>query len=120
MISVLWSFADTGPVIEPQPFSLWLFLGDFQPLSSPDTFDTLMVHLPAIISQQCRYSSVAISAVLQSKAGNCLGQKHFIIWWFYLVTLNGAMLTKNLTCPALRNRQTLLNCFDTVTATIRA
>ena len=64
MISVLWSFADTGTVIEPQPSSFRLLLGDFQPLSSPETLNTFMIHLPTIISQQCRDSSVSISAVL--------------------------------------------------------
>ena len=79
---ILWALTDTGTVIKPQSSSLGLFLGDFQPLSSPDTFDTLMIYLPAIISQQGRDSPVSISAVLQSKAGNCLGQKRFIISWF--------------------------------------
>ena len=75
MISVLWSFTDTVTVIEPQPSSFGLFLGDFQPLSSPDTFDTFVIQLPAIISQQCRDYSVSISAEMESKAHNCLGQE---------------------------------------------
>jgi len=79
-----------------------------------------MIYLPAIISQQGRDPSVSISAIFKSQGRDCLGQKRFIISWFYLVALNGAMLAKNLTCPALRYRQTFLNCFDTDTATIRA
>jgi len=120
MIPVLRSSADTRSVIEPQPSSFGLLLWDFQPLSSPDTLNTFMIHLPAIISQQCRDSSVTISAVLQSKASNSLSQERFIISWLYLMALYRAMLTEYFAGPAFRNKQTLLDCFDTTAATIRA
>lgn len=103
MIPVLWPFADTGTVIEPQSSLFGLFCGDFQPLSSPDTLDTFVIHLPTVISQQCSDSSVAISTVLESKARNSFSQECFIFSRLWLMALNRTMLTENFTCPALRN-----------------
>ena len=56
--------SDTRPVIQPQPTSLGLLGGYLQPLASPDAFDTLVVHMPALCSQQRRDPSITVAAIL--------------------------------------------------------
>ena len=41
---ILWSQPDARTVVQPQPPALGLFLRDFQPFASPDTFHPLVVH----------------------------------------------------------------------------
>ena len=52
MVPVLGSFADTGTVTQTQSSSLGLSLWNLQPLSSPNPFNTLMVHQPFLVVQQ--------------------------------------------------------------------
>ena len=51
MIAVLWPQPHTGSVIQPEPPFLRLFHRYFQPLTSPQAFNALVIYLPAGISQ---------------------------------------------------------------------
>jgi hypothetical protein len=52
MIGVLGPKPDARPVIQPQPTSFGLLLGDRQSLPPPDAFDTfgILVKIPASVS----------------------------------------------------------------------
>ena len=63
MVAMRGPEADTGAVIEPQPTSFGLFLGNLQPLLMPDTLHPLVVYLPTIPSQQGRYPSVSVTPI---------------------------------------------------------
>ena len=55
--------SDAGSVIEPEPAALGLFGWNLKPLPSPDAFNSLVVHVPAFGSQQCRDAAIAIAAI---------------------------------------------------------
>jgi hypothetical protein len=46
MVGTLWPQANARPVVEPEPPAFGLFGRDFQPLTSPDPFNALLVHQP--------------------------------------------------------------------------
>jgi hypothetical protein len=59
---------DARSVIEPQPPTLGLFLGNLQPLPPPNALDPLGIYLPAFGPQQGGDLSVTVSAVLAGQA----------------------------------------------------
>jgi hypothetical protein len=61
-------------ITEPQSPSPGLFLGHFQPLFTPDALHTLVVHMPALTSQQCRHLLVSI-AVVRAKFAQTRGEE---------------------------------------------
>ena len=63
MVRALWPQTDTGPVIQPEAAFLRLLLRHFQPLPSPDPFDPLDVHRPALRPQHRRDPAIAIAAI---------------------------------------------------------
>src|SRR5215471_4870760 len=52
VIAVLRPQPDARSVGQPQPASFGLFIGDLQPLASPDALDPLVVDYPARLAQQ--------------------------------------------------------------------
>jgi hypothetical protein len=65
VIFALGPVPDTRPVSEPQAAPLRLSLRHFQALSTPQTLDSLVIHLPALTLQQCRDPAVAIPPILR-------------------------------------------------------
>ncbi len=59
---------DTRPIVEPEPATLGLFLRNLQPLLAPDTFDPLMIDLPAVPVQKSRDPAIPIATVPGSQA----------------------------------------------------
>ena len=55
---------DHRAIVEPQATSLRLFLGDFQPFSTPDPFHALVIDNPTFVSQQSGHPAVAVASVL--------------------------------------------------------
>jgi hypothetical protein len=59
---------DARPVVEPEPPSLGLLLRNLQPLLAPETFDPLMVDLPAVPFQKGGDPTIPIATVSGSQA----------------------------------------------------
>jgi len=79
MVTVLWPYTHTGTVIEPEPSLFELFAGNFQPLSSPNLFNTFIVHLPTIVFDQNRYPTITIATLLQCETGYGLSDFSLIV-----------------------------------------
>ena len=77
----------TGSVTEPQSSSFRLFLRHFQALSSPQTFDTLVIHLPTPATQPVCYPAITVTAVLHCQLDYFPDQTKFILANAMLTTL---------------------------------
>ena len=63
MTLMLRSTSDAGAVIKPKSTALRLFLWNFKPFTSPDTFNPFEVDRPAFSPKQSRYPAVAIATI---------------------------------------------------------
>ena len=68
MVGPLRAQTDARAVVEPQTPAFRLFCRDFQPLTSPDPLDTLLVHPPTGSAQHLRDTAISKAAIL---AGKC-------------------------------------------------
>jgi hypothetical protein len=71
---VLGTQPDAESVRQPQPAALGLFVGDLQPLASPDPLDPLVVDDPARLLQQPGDLAIAVAAVLPGKFDDVGGE----------------------------------------------
>ena len=78
VIAVLRAQPDTGAVVQPQPALLPLFCWHFQPLSPPQSLDTLAIDLPTRIPQQSRNPTIAVATVLAGKFDHLCNQALFV------------------------------------------
>ena len=69
----------------------------------PQAFHTLVIHLPARITQQRCNTTIAISTILPGKLDHISDKALFIFSAPGHVALCSAMLTKYATGPAFRN-----------------
>ena len=67
MIGSLRLQTDARAVVEPETPAFWLFGGHFQPLTSPDPLDTLLVHRPASSAKQRRDPAISVATILAGK-----------------------------------------------------
>ena len=79
VIAILWSETDARTVIEPEPTTLWLFLGSLQALASPDPEDALMMHAPAVSPEQGGDATIAVAAELFGKRDDGACQRILVI-----------------------------------------
>jgi hypothetical protein len=100
MVAMLRPQPDARPVIQPEPPLLWLFHWHFQPLSSPQPFDALVVHMPASISQQRSDPTIAVAAILPGQFDHVGNQSLFISTTNWHLTLCGSVLSQNATRSA--------------------
>src|SRR5262245_26090588 len=68
VIAVLRPQPDARSVGQPQPASFGLFIGDLQPLASPDALDPLVVNYPARLAQQFGDLAIAVAAVCRASS----------------------------------------------------
>ncbi|MBG6177002.1 hypothetical protein IWQ55_004949 [Labrenzia sp. EL_208] len=101
MIGILWSQPDTCSVTQPEPPPLWWFHRHFQPLSSPQSLDTLVIHMLTSISEQCSDTPVAVAAKLADKLNHVRHKSIFICPTFGLLPLCGLMLAQDTTGSTL-------------------
>jgi hypothetical protein len=85
----------------PEPLALRLFGRDFQPFTSPDPLDALIVHGPAGALQKFRDPAIAIPAVVAGQCDDMGGQPFFIITTTRLIALCRTVLAEHTTEPAL-------------------
>jgi hypothetical protein len=100
VITVFGLKTDTRSVIQPEPAFLGLFHWYFQPLSSPQPFDALVIHMPAGISQQRSYPTIAVAAILSGQLDHVRDKAILISSPHGHLTLCGSVLSQNATRSA--------------------
>jgi hypothetical protein len=103
--NVVWPLrpqAHAGPVGQPKPTLLWLFLWDLQPLPSPDSFYALMICVPSAAIQHACNHTIAVSPERFCQHDNILGQPFFIRQAMWHFALRRTMLAECAANPALR------------------
>ena len=105
MIAILGAQPDARSIVQPDPSLLWLFHWHFKPLTSPQALDTLVIHLPARVSQQSCYATIAISAVLACQFDHVRDQPFFVNAAFRQPPLRGSVLSQHAANTTLRNFQ---------------
>jgi hypothetical protein len=85
--------ANAGAVVEPQGTAFRLFVGDFQPLTTPDPLDALLVYRPSCTTKQHRDPAISIAAILAGKRDDVGSQCRFVIGCRWDPALRGTMLT---------------------------
>ena len=111
---------DAGPVIQPKTASLWLLLGNSQPLTPPDPPYPLGIHMPAPRTQERSHTPIAITAIRGSQSNERPCQRIFVVTDNQPQTLGRAMLAHHPAGPPFRYTQDILNMFNGSTATLRA
>jgi hypothetical protein len=64
MVGVLHPQTNAGAICEPETTAFGLLLGNLQPLTPPDAFDSRVIYQPASITQQGGNLAVAVAAIL--------------------------------------------------------
>jgi len=121
--NVVWSLrpqSHAGPIVQPKPTLLGLFLWDFKPLPSPNSFYALMIYVPAAIIQHARNHTIAVSSEIFGQRDNILGQPFFIRQTTWHLALRRTMLAEYAANPALRYAEGLPHMINAQTATGRA
>ncbi len=90
---------------------------NFKPLASPNSFDPLMVHMPARVVQHSGNHAVAITTIAPRQLDDVLGKQFFIGLAAGCFALGRPVLTKCLTSSAFRYAEGLA---DTVIAVVAA
>jgi hypothetical protein len=109
-----------GTVVEPEPASLGLLLGNLQPLAPPDTFDPLVVDQPTFGSKQCRDTAIAIATVPTGKTHDIGRQFGLVIARHQPSSLGRPGLAQISASPSLRQTVLLTNMGHTAPATLGA
>src|SRR5271170_1254580 len=86
----------TRSVMEPQPASWLLLLGNLQPFTAPDAFDSVLAYPPAGSLQQRRDAAIAVAAIFTGQLDNGPGQCIFVLTLCRLVALRAAWLIHQL------------------------
>jgi hypothetical protein len=107
-------------VPEPQSAPLWLILGHLQPFLSPDSFHSLMVHHPAVTSQQRQDAAITVSSIPGRIANDGSSQPNLVIRLGGSVTLGRTRLANHPADTPSRHRQSLPDMLDALPATGRA
>jgi hypothetical protein len=111
---------DTRPIVEPKPPPLGLFLRNLQPLLAPDTFDPLMVDLPAVSLQKGSDPTIPIATVLGCQAHYRLSQGLVRLFLLRREPLSGTGLAKDPAGTSLRYSQVSLQTRDASAAPLGA
>ena len=99
---------DTRPVVEPEPSTLGLFPRNLQPLLAPETFDPLMVDLPALPFQKGGDPAIAIATVLSGQVDYRLSQSLVSLLPLGGEPLRGTGLANDSAGSSLRDTQVCL------------
>jgi len=117
VIAVLGTQPDARPIRKPEPAALGLFMGDLQPLASPDPLDPLVVDQPALLLQQPGDLAIPVTAVLPGQCDEIGRQLFFVITAPRYLALRRAMLPERRTGAALGDMHDLSDLLDTGAAT---
>ena len=106
-----------GPVVQPEAAFLRLFHWDFQPLTPPQTFNALVINLPAGISQQSCDPAIPISTILSDQFDHVRYKAIFIFAAPWSSSLRGSVLAKYATDTTFRQVQFAAHMINADTAT---
>src|SRR5690242_17403067 len=101
MVGMCRPQSDTRAVVEPKAPTFGLSGWHFQPLTSPDPRDTLLVHRPAGSAKQRRDPAVSVAAILTGELNNVGRQSGLIIRCRWDLALRRSMLSQHVACPSL-------------------
>src|SRR4029077_18287879 len=117
VIAVLRPQPDARSVGQPEPASFGLFIGDLQPLASPDALDPLVVDYPARLAQQPCDLAIAVAAVLLGKLDNIGRQTLLVLTAARDLALRRAMLSERRAGATLGDMQLRSHLLNAGTAT---
>src|SRR2546430_3651028 len=117
VIAVLRPQPDARSVGQPEPASFGLFMGDLQPLASPDALDPLVVDYPARLAQQPCDLAIAVAAVLLGKLDNIGRQTLLVLTAARDLALRRAMLSERRAGATLGDMQLRSHLLNAGTAT---
>ncbi len=103
MVAVLGPEPDARTVMEPEPSPLGLLARYFEPFTAPDSFYTLVVHVPALVPEQGRDPPIAIATVLGSQIKDSSRKWPLIVSRYQRSSLRGSGLTDDLAGSPFRN-----------------
>ncbi len=112
--------ADARAVVLPYPPSLWLLVGNLQPLAPPDAFHALVVHDPTFRPQHRRDPSITVAAILTGQTDDRRGQRFLIVRDNKSTPLRRTRLPQKPTSLALRKTKLLLGVDHTMPAALGA
>jgi len=102
MVNMPGPETDTRSVIEPEPAFPRLLHGNLQPLTTPQALDTLVVQLPACLSQHRRDPSIPVTTVLPGQLNHVPDKAVLVISRLRNITLCRTMLSQDTTGTAFR------------------
>jgi hypothetical protein len=117
VIAVLRPQPDARSIGQPEPASFGLFIGDLQPLASPDALDPLVVDYPARLAQQPCDLAIAVAAVLLGKLDNIGRQTLLVLTAARDLALRRAMLSERRAGATLGDMQLRSHLLNAGTAT---
>ena len=120
MVGTFRSKPDTRSVVQPEPSFLLLFLWDFQPFTSPDALNPLVVHMPARVVQQTCHHPISVASVLIGQFDDIIGQTLLIDPALRNLTLRGSVLTQGAAGAAFGYAKLLPHMIDALATTRRA
>ena len=120
MIDVLRPETNARSVIEPEPTSHWLFHGNLEPLTKPQTFDLFVVHVPSRIYQHACDPTINVTPILTGPFDHVLNQTLLIVSGLRNIAVRRAMLLQNPAGAAFGNIEPTPHQVDTVVAPLGA
>jgi hypothetical protein len=120
---MVWTFrleAHKRSFVQPEPPLLSLHLGDFQPFTSPNALDSLVIHVPASVVQQTRYHAITTAAIFVGQFYDIVDQTLFISPALRNLSLCRTVLPKGAKGATLRHAQLLPYMIDAFATTRRA
>ena len=120
MIEVLRLKTNARSVIEPEPTSHWLFHGNLEPLTAPQTFDPLVVQLPSCISQHACDTTINVTPIQTGPFDHVLNQTLLIVSGLRNIAVRRAMLLQDPAGAAFGNIEPTPHQVDTVATPLRA
>ena len=114
MSDVLRPGANARSVIEPEPTSHWLFHGNLEPLTAPQTFDLLVVLVPSRIYQHGGNTTLTVTPILMGPFDNVLNQTLLIVSGLWNIAVRRAMLLQDPAGAAFGNIEPTPHQVDTV------
>ena len=116
MIDVLRPETNARSVIEPEPTSHWLFHGNLEPLTKPQTFDLFVVHVPSRIYQHACDPTINVTPILTGPFDHVLNQTLLIVSGLRNIAVRRAMLLQDPAGAAFGNIEPTPHQVDTVAA----
>ena len=101
-------------VVQPETATFRLFHRHFQPLSPPDAIDPLLVHMPALVPQECRDPAIAIPAELFGQADDRTRQGVLVIAADEVLALGRAVLADHAAGPTFGDAENFHHMTDRI------